>query len=121
MFTILGGDGKEYGPVNEGKIHEWIAAGRANMKTKARREGETEWKTLGDFPELSQFGTTGGSTPAMPEQPPATTVIPAASVPRPASPVDGATLARELAAHTSKIDVFECLSRSFKLWTTHFL
>jgi uncharacterized RDD family membrane protein YckC len=70
MFTILGADGKEYGPVTAGKLHEWIAAGRANMLTKARRDGETEWKTLGDFPELSQFGTTG-STPAMPVLPPA--------------------------------------------------
>jgi uncharacterized RDD family membrane protein YckC len=63
MFTILGADGKEYGPVTAGKLHEWIAGGRANMQTKAKREGETEWKTLGDFPELSQFGTTGGSAP----------------------------------------------------------
>jgi len=62
MFTILGADGKEYGPVTAGKLHEWIAAGRANMQTKARRDGETEWKTLGDFPEMSQFGNTSGSS-----------------------------------------------------------
>jgi len=60
MFTILGADGKEYGPVTAGKLHEWIAGGRANLQTKARREGETEWKTLGDFPELSQFGQASG-------------------------------------------------------------
>ena len=70
MFTILGADGKEYGPVTIGKIHEWIAGGRANMQTQAHRYGETEWKNLGDFPEISQFGTTGGSTPpALPETP----------------------------------------------------
>lgn len=63
MFIILGADGKEYGPVTAGKIHEWIAGGRANLQTKARHEGEIEWKTLGDFPELSQFGTTGGIRP----------------------------------------------------------
>jgi uncharacterized RDD family membrane protein YckC len=70
MFTILGADGKEYGPVTIGKIHEWIAGGRANMQTQAHRYGETEWKTLGDFPEISQFGMIGGSTPpALPEMP----------------------------------------------------
>ncbi len=66
MFTILGADGKEYGPVTAGKLHEWIAGGRANLQTKARRDGETEWKTLGDFPEVSQFGTTGSTPPINP-------------------------------------------------------
>lgn len=65
MFTILGADGKEYGPVTAGKMHEWIAGGRANLQSKARRSGETEWKTLGDFPEFGEFGANsgGGTTP----------------------------------------------------------
>ncbi len=80
MFTIQGGDGKEYGPVTIGKIHEWIAGGRANMQTKARRYGETEWKPLGDFPEVSQFGTTGSTTPPpIPDYPP-TPVMPVINV-----------------------------------------
>lgn len=53
MFTILGADGKEYGPVAATKIAEWIAGGRANLATQARRAGETEWKTLGDFVEFN--------------------------------------------------------------------
>lgn len=56
MFTILGADGKEYGPVAVGRVHEWINGGRANLQTKARRDGETEWKTLGEFPEFSAAG-----------------------------------------------------------------
>ena len=63
MFTILGADGKEYGPVTAGKLHEWIAGGRANLQTKARRADETEWKTLGDYPEMSQFGRNSSSVP----------------------------------------------------------
>ena len=31
MFTILGGDGKEYGPVPTDQIRRWIVAGRANL------------------------------------------------------------------------------------------
>jgi len=65
MFTILGADGKEYGPVSAGKLHEWIAGGRANLQTKAKRAGETEWKTLADFPEVSQLGTNSNSAPPM--------------------------------------------------------
>jgi uncharacterized RDD family membrane protein YckC len=76
MFTILGADGKEYGPVTAGKIHEWIAGGRANLQTRARRDSETEWKTLGDFPEFSQFGTGGAAGPA-PIPPPAAAPVPA--------------------------------------------
>ncbi len=49
MFTILGADGKEYGPVPADKVQAWIATRRANLQTKARREGETEWKTLAVF------------------------------------------------------------------------
>lgn len=86
MFTILGADGKEYGPVTAGKLHEWIAAGRANLQTKARRDGETEWKTLGDFPELSQFGTTGGSHPPSLPVLPATTFAPTTRITPSAAP-----------------------------------
>ncbi len=57
MFTILGSDGKEYGPVAVAKIQEWIAGGRANLETKARRSGEAEWKTLADFPEFNPTAT----------------------------------------------------------------
>jgi uncharacterized RDD family membrane protein YckC len=57
MFTILGADGKEYGPVSAAKIAEWIAGGRANLQTQARRNGETDWKTLGDFVEFNPAAT----------------------------------------------------------------
>jgi len=57
MFKILGSDGKEYGPVTRGNVIEWIRDGRANLQTKACRSDETEWKTLGDFPEFVPTGT----------------------------------------------------------------
>jgi uncharacterized membrane protein YjgN (DUF898 family) len=79
MFTILGGDGKEYGPVAAAKIQEWIQGGRANLQTKARRAGETEWKSLGEFPEFtapppaaSPAAESPGATPALPAAVPAT-------------------------------------------------
>lgn len=53
MFTIIGADGKEYGPVSADKLREWIASGRANAQTQARREGETAWSTLGSLPEFA--------------------------------------------------------------------
>jgi hypothetical protein len=61
MYTIIGGDGKEYGPVAAGQIRTWIAGGRANLDTKVKAEGSDEWKTVADFPEL-----TGQGAPQMP-------------------------------------------------------
>ena len=61
MFTIIGGDGKEYGPATAEQLRSWINAGRANLETKAKLAGETEFRRLGDFPE---FG--GPATPAEP-------------------------------------------------------
>ena len=49
MFTIIGGDGKEYGPVPANQLREWIAAGRANLDTKAKAHGADEWRRLGDY------------------------------------------------------------------------
>ena len=116
MFTILGADGKEYGPVTAGKMHEWIAGGRANLQTKARRESETEWKTLGDFPEFSQFGAAAGPAPAFPPG--------AAPVPAPAPAAlagDARSIAADLIARAGPLDVFDCLTRSFELWKANFL
>lgn len=53
MFTIIGGDGKEYGPVSAAQIRSWIAAGRANLDTQAKAVGTDEWRRLGDFAEFA--------------------------------------------------------------------
>lgn len=62
MFTIIGGDGKEYGPVSVGQVRGWIAGGRANLDTKAKAVGSDDWRRLGDFPE---FASPDGAPPVM--------------------------------------------------------
>ena len=126
MFFILGSDGKEYGPVTAGKLHEWIAGGRANQQTKARRAAETEWKTIADIPELAQFSGGGASTP--PPVPAATeSPIPVATATVSSHPVvpapmtgDASSIAADLVARTAKIDVFDCLTQGFELWKNNF-
>lgn len=56
MFTIIGGDGKEYGPVTTDQVRSWITAGRANLDTRARAVGTEEWRRLGDYAEFSPGG-----------------------------------------------------------------
>jgi hypothetical protein len=61
MFTIIGGDGKEYGPVTAAQVRSWIAAGRANLQTRVKAEGSDEWKTIADFPEVTAPGPVAAS------------------------------------------------------------
>jgi hypothetical protein len=105
MFTILGGDGKEYGPVETAKVQEWIAGGRATLQTKARRADSTEWKALGDFPEFA-----GMSVP-----PPVAAVIP----PTPSSPASRSIEERAVRAGT--LDIGGCIKRGFATGAANFL
>jgi hypothetical protein len=117
MFTILGTDGKEYGPVTADKIQAWITGGRANLLTKAQRVGETEWKTLGDFPEFAAAATGGPPAPA-----PAPTTAPGSAADAVAAgPVDAKAFAADLNARAAPLDIFGCLGRSFDLWKSNLL
>lgn len=98
MFTIVGADGKAYGPVSKEKVLEWIAGGRANLQTRARRDGETEWKMLGEFAEFSG-GTAmppGAAAGTVPVFPPVTPM--SAPAPSPAQPFFNGQLTTEVAA-----------------------
>jgi uncharacterized RDD family membrane protein YckC len=53
MFSIMGGDGKEYGPVSVDQVKRWLAEGRANLDTQVRRVGEEPWRRLGDCGEIT--------------------------------------------------------------------
>jgi uncharacterized RDD family membrane protein YckC len=53
MFTIIGGDGREYGPVSAEQVRVWINSGRANLETQAKALGTAEWRRLGDFAEFA--------------------------------------------------------------------
>ena len=53
MYKIIGGDGRQYGPISIEQVRQWIAEGRANSQTLAQAEGATEWKPLGTFSEFA--------------------------------------------------------------------
>ena len=65
MFTIIGGDGREYGPATADQVRAWINGGRANLDTRVKVAGSSEWRCLGDFPE---FGGTAEPPPVTGEQ-----------------------------------------------------
>ena len=53
MYKIIGGDQKEYGPVDADQIRLWIADGRLAAQSKAQAEGSADWKPLSEFPEFA--------------------------------------------------------------------
>lgn len=93
MYTIIGGDGKEYGPVTAEQVRNWIAAGRANRETKVKAEGSEEWKQVADIPELA--------SPA-----------PQAAAPAPAPVV--------LPGRAADLDILSCYERSWNLLKSDF-
>ena len=51
MYKIVGADNREYGPVTQEEVLQWIAQGRANARTIAKLE-DGAWKPLASFDEF---------------------------------------------------------------------
>lgn len=86
MYKVIGTDEKEYGPVSAEVLKQWIADNRVNAQTRVLPEGATEWKLLGEIPELAI---------ALPRTPPpqAPTVVIRVSTESAASLVKGPAIA----------------------------
>ena len=97
MYKIIGGDGKEYGPVTLEQLRQWVREGRANGQTQAQPEGATDWKGLAALPEFADLFGGAETTPSAP--------------PVPATP----PAAGEVAAKDYVLDLGGCLSRGWAL------
>jgi len=53
MYRIIGGDGREYGPITADQVRQWIAEGRANGQTRARAEASATWRPLTEYLEFA--------------------------------------------------------------------
>ena len=53
MFKIIGGDGKEYGPVSDADVRQWIAEGRLSAESRVKAESDAEFRALAQFPEFA--------------------------------------------------------------------
>ena len=52
-YTIIGGDGKEYGPVSDAELRQWITEGRLNAESRVKAESDAEFRALAQFPEFA--------------------------------------------------------------------
>ncbi len=64
MYKIIGGDGKEYGPIDAVQLRQWIAEGRISAQTMVQPDGGTDWKPLSAFPDFSAPSALSNSAPA---------------------------------------------------------
>jgi|ERR1700733_6894836 len=59
-YTIIGGDGKQYGPISGDDLRKWISEGRLNAQSLMKAESDAEFRTLATFPEFADvFGIAG--------------------------------------------------------------
>lgn len=94
MYSIIGGDGREYGPVTADQIRQWMVAGRANLDTQAKAAGTDDWRPLRDFPDFA------GSAP-----PP---------------DLSGGVAAPMTASRSAAFDPLDCFSRGWALLRANF-
>lgn len=101
-YTIIGGDGRQYGPVPTEELRKWIAENRLNAKSLVQQEGTAEWRPLGDFAELADaFG-------ANPPTPPV------------ATPINRAAWADQILARPAELCARDCLAAGFQFFGKNF-
>ena len=54
-YTVMGEDGKEYGPVFADQIRAWIQEGRLGAKTPIKAAADKDWIFLSQVPEFAEF------------------------------------------------------------------
>jgi uncharacterized membrane protein len=60
-YIIIGGDGREYGPITQEDVRQWIAEGRLNAQSLAKSVSDAEFRPLEKFPEFADV--CGGNAP----------------------------------------------------------
>lgn len=105
LYRIIGGDKKEYGPVNADDIRTWLAEGRLNAQSLVREEQSSEWKPLSAYPEFAEaLGLSGPTAPAGGTPP----------------PLSSADWTRQVLAEPAHLGIGACLSGGGRLWMQNF-
>jgi hypothetical protein len=65
-YTIIGGDGKQYGPITGDDLRKWISEGRLNEQSLAKEESDTQFRALSAFPEFADAFAPSAAAPGAP-------------------------------------------------------
>ena len=97
-YIIIGGDGKEYGPIAGSNLRQWVIEGRLNAQSLAKAVSDAEFRPLEKFPEFADlWGGGAGPQPA--------TIQP---------------LSAGVIEDDYEIDIGGCLSRAWQLYKDNF-
>jgi uncharacterized membrane protein len=97
-YLIIGGDGKEYGPVTDPDVRQWIGEGRLSAQSLAKSESDAEFRPLAQFPEFAG-ALAAGAAPA--------TIAPLKT-------------AADFLERDYELDIGGCVSRGYELFKEHF-
>lgn len=90
-YQLIGGDGKEYGPVSDEQIRVWFGEGRLGPATQVGND-RGEWKPLAQHAEFAElFQAPPPLTPATPGMPPPVVPLNGTST-TPALPTPGSAM-----------------------------
>jgi hypothetical protein len=67
-YTVMGEDGREYGPVSASQIRKWVTEGRLEKKTPVKPTSTYDWIFLGELREFNDLFAPPKSAP--PRTPP---------------------------------------------------
>lgn len=84
MYSMIGGDGREYGPVSAEQLRQWFAEGRVDRNTQIRGEGQAEWFALSEFAEFADLVAVPRAVAPAPVMP-----LPETVSPPPCTPAGG--------------------------------
>lgn len=105
-FFMIGGDGREYGPVTGTQLREWIAQRRANASTRIRRPDQKEFTPLGTWPEFAESKADSDH--------------PLSTAPPTLDSAQADQLAAEIIGRGYNLAVGRCLARSWQLYKANF-
>jgi hypothetical protein len=100
-YIIIGGDNKEYGPVSEADVRQWIVEGRLNGESRVKAESDAEFRTLTLFPEFAGALRQQSS----PLAPPGVSPVPAPD---------------DFAERDYELDIGGCISRGWEVYKENF-
>jgi len=55
MYFIIGGDGKQYGPISNEELRKWVVEGRLNGQSMVKGEHDADFRPLSAFAEFTDL------------------------------------------------------------------
>jgi hypothetical protein len=107
-YFVTGGDRREYGPIDEGRVRQWIHERRLSAGSPAMAEGGKERKPLRTFPEFAEDLNKADPTSRVPP-------VSAPPVLPETGGVDSDRLASEICERDYSINIGRCIRRGLDL------